>query len=201
MRHTKCACFPCPGGEGAQARRGTHMAGLLNRVALALGRAVLSLHYKVELRNVEAVRGLKGGIICPDHIAYVDPPLLITNLARYVQPRPVAYSGMYNVWFLKPVMRLVGTLPIESTWDGASDWKRYKIRRSLDVIRAAVHGGDTLLIYPSGQLRGGDKEQLGGKSSVFDLLKQFPDQPLVLARIRGLNGSLWSRYFTGGIRT
>ncbi len=176
------------------------MAGLMTRMGLALGRGLLSLHYKVEVKNIESVKGLKGGIICPDHIAYVDPPLLVTSLARHVVPRPVAYAGMYNVPFLKPLMKAVRTLPIESTWDGVSDWKRYKIRRSMDAIRAAVQSGDTLLIYPSGQLRGTETEQLGGKSSVYDLVKQFPEQPIVLARIRGLNGSLLSRYFTGGVR-
>ena len=177
------------------------MAGMMTRLGLAFARTLLSLHYKVEVKNIEAVKGLKGGMICPDHIAYVDPPLLVTNLARHVVPRPVAYAGMYNVSFVKPIMKFVRTLPIESTWDGASDWKRYKIRRSMDDIRAAVQSGDTLLIYPSGQLRGTDTEQLGGKSSVFDLAKQFPEQPIVLARIRGLNGSLVSRYFAGGVRT
>jgi acyl-CoA synthetase (AMP-forming)/AMP-acid ligase II/1-acyl-sn-glycerol-3-phosphate acyltransferase/acyl carrier protein len=177
------------------------MAGIMTRAGLALGRALLSLHYKVEVRNIEAVKGLKGGMICPDHVAYVDPPLLVTALAGHVVPRPVAYSGMYNVPFLKPLMQALRTLPIESTWDGASDWKRYKIRRSMDAIRTAVSQGDTLLIYPSGQLRGTATEQLGGKSSVHDLVKQFPGQPIVLARIRGLNGSVWSRYFTGGVRT
>ncbi len=177
------------------------MAGLTTRLGLAFARAILSLHYKVEVRNIEAVKGLKGGIVCPDHVAYVDPPLLVTSIARHVLPRPVAYAGMYNVPLLKPLMKAVRTLPIESTWDGVSDWKRFKIRRSMDAIRAAVESGDTLLIYPSGQLRGSETEQLGGKSSVFDLVKQFPDQPMVLARIRGLNGSVWSRYFTGGVRT
>ena len=177
------------------------MAGLKSRLGLAVGRALLSMHYKVEVKNLDAVKGLKGGIICPDHIAYVDPPLLLSSIAPHVVPRPVAYSGMYNVSFLKPLMQAVRTLPIESTWDGVSDWKRYKIRRSLDAVRTALQQGDTLLIYPSGQLRGTPTEQLGGKSSVYDLVKQFPGQPMVLARIRGLNGSVWSRYFTGGVRT
>ena len=177
------------------------MAGALKRIGLAIARAALSLHYKVEIKNIEAVKGLAGGIICPDHIALVDPPLLVSNIARHVLPRPVAYSGMYNVPLLKPLMQFVGTLPIDSTWDGVSDWKRYKIRGQLDDIRTAVEAGSTLLIYPSGQLRSGPIEQLGGKSSVYDLVKQFPQAPIVLARIRGLNGSVWSRYFTGGINT
>lgn len=176
------------------------MAGLMTRLGLAVARALLSMHYKVEVKNLDVLRGIKGGIICPDHVAYTDPPLLVTNIARHVVPRPVAYAGMYNIPFLKPLMQAVRTLPIESTWDGVSDWKRYKIRRSMDAIRAAVEAGDTLLIYPSGQLRGTETEQLGGKSSVFDLIRQFPGQPLVLARIRGLNGSVWSRYFTGGVQ-
>ena len=119
------------------------MAGMMTRLGLGFTRGLLSLHYKVEVKNIEAVKGLKGGMICPDHIAYVDPPLLVTNLARHVVPRPVAYAGMYNVSFIKPIMKLVRTLPIESTWDGASDWKRHKIRRSLDAIRSAVQSGVT----------------------------------------------------------
>ncbi|MGE3712392.1 MAG: AMP-binding protein, partial [Hyphomicrobiaceae bacterium] len=175
------------------------MVGLAKRLVLEVARFVLSLHYKVEVINIEAVKGLKGGIVCPDHVALADPPLFLTAIGRHVLPRPVTYSGMYNQRLLNPLMRLVGALPIDSTWDGVSDWKRFKIRKQLDVIRASVEAGDTLLVYPSGQLRGGEKEQLGGKSSVFGLIRDFPDQPIVLARIRGLNGSVWSRYFTGGI--
>ncbi len=175
------------------------MAGLLTRIGLGLTRTLLSLHYKVEVRNVAAVRGLKGGMICPNHVALVDPPLLMSSLAPYVQPRPVAYAGIYNNPILKPLMRFVRTVPIESTSDGTSDWKRFKIRRSMDTIRKAVTAGDTLLIYPSGQLRAAPTEQLGGKSSVYELMREFPEQPVVLARIRGLYGSLFSRYYTGGI--
>ena len=177
------------------------MTALVPRLALAFARRLFALHYKVEVRNLEAVKGLKGGIVCPDHIALADPPLFISTIGREVVPRPVAYSGMYNSALLNPFMRLVGALPIESTWDGASDWKRFKIRRQLASIKAAVESGSTLLVYPSGQLRSGEKESLGGKSSVYDLVQQFPNQPLVLARIRGLNGSVWSRYFTGGVKT
>ena len=172
------------------------MVAIAKRLALEFARALFSLHYKVTVKNIEAVAGLKGGIVCPDHIALADPPLLYTAIGRHVMPRPVAYSGMYNAPLLNPFMRMVAALPIESTWDGVSDWKRFKIRRQLDTIRSAVKAGDTLLLYPSGQLRGGPTEQLGGKSSVYDLIKEFPDQPMVLARIRGLNGSVWSRWFT-----
>ncbi len=177
------------------------MLKVLQRGGLALARVILALHYKVELKNADAVRGLKGGMICPNHVALADPPLLITAIGRYVVPRPVAYSGMYYAPLLNPLMRLIRAMPIDSTWDGVSDWKRFKIRRQLDVIRSAVAAGDTLLVYPSGQLRAGETEQLGGKSSVFELMREFGDQPLVLARIRGLHGSVWSRYFTGGVRT
>ncbi len=177
------------------------MVRFLKRAALGLARRFLSLHYKVETINPEALKGLNGGIICPDHIALVDPPLVYTAIGHILMPRPVAYSGMYNAPLLNPIMRLAGAMPIDSTWDGISDWKRFKIRRQMDAIRAAVERGDTLMVYPSGQLRGGDTEQLGGKSSVYELITAFPDQPIVLARIRGLHGSVWSRYFTGGIRT
>ena len=177
------------------------MVTFTKRLGIEFARALFSLHYKVTVRNIEAVAGLKCGIVCPDHIALADPPLFISAIGRHVLPRPVAYSGMYNAPLLNPIMRLVRALPIESTWDGVSDWKRFKIRRQLDAIKSAVKAGDTLLLYPSGQLRGGPKEQLGGKSSVYDLIKQFPEQPMVLARIRGLNGSVWSRYYTGGIKS
>ena len=176
------------------------MSGFMTRLGLSIGRRLMALHYKVEIKNLDAVKGLKGGVICPDHVAFVDPPLLVAHLAPYVLVRPVAYSAMYNVPMLKPLMQLLHTVPIESTADGASDWKRYKIRRTMDTIRDAVKARDTLLIYPAGQVRGAQKEQLGGKSSVYDIVTQFPDEPVVLARIRGLYGSVWSRYFGDGVQ-
>ena len=61
--------------------------------------------------------------------------------------------------------------------------------------------GDNIAIYPSGQLKAGTQEVLGGKTMVFDLLAQFPNTPVVIVELRGLMYSLASRYFTGGVQS
>ena len=62
-----------------------------------------------------------------------------------------------------------------------------------------VRKGSNFLIYPGGRLKLGEKEILGGSSIVHNLLCDCPDTKVVLVRITGFWGSMFSRALTGSV--
>ncbi|MBI2108692.1 MAG: AMP-binding protein [Parcubacteria group bacterium] len=168
------------------------------RFLLFIVRLLLPLHYRIRIKNIEAVKNFKGGLIMPDHVALIDPVILMSHVWRYTKARPVAYTGQFVQH--QHVMKLIRALPMDSTSDGASAWKVWKINKQKKAVQEALASGENILIYPSGQLRVGEFESLGGKTATFELMKQNPNAPILLVRIRGLRESLLSRFFTDGVQ-
>lgn len=159
--------------------------------------AVLSWRYKIVVKNGEALEDLSGAAICPDHAALIDPAILLKTVWPKTKARPVVYSGQYKK--LKPLMQLARALPLDSTSDGGGSWQKRRMDRQTEAYRQARMSGDNIVIYPAGQIRRGEKEEIVGKTAVYEMLMQDPAMPIILARIRGLHGSIFSCYHTGGV--
>ncbi len=162
---------------------------------LVLFRLLLAYHYKVETNNKQALHGLRGGIVAFAHSALSDPVITTSQIWPSAKPRPVVYRGQYDQY--PRLMKLVRAFPINSPKDGNGDWQRRAIALQLEAVREALAAGDNIMISPAGQIKTGLTEHLGMKSGVYDLVKSNPGAPLVLIRIRGLYGSVLSKYFTG----
>ena len=65
------------------------------------------------------------------------------------------------------------------------------------IAEQAEKAGGNFLIYPSGRLKRGPEEILGGASFVHTILQQCPEANVVLVRTTGLWGSRFSRALTG----
>ena len=73
-------------------------------------------------------------------------------------------------------------------------------RRTVEMMRSVVNGvknGDTFLIYPSGRLQRENVEFLGGARIASEIIKRCPDVRIVLVRVDGLWGSMFSCAETG----
>ena len=135
-----------------------------------------------------------------NHTALSDPFLVNRAIAlQGVNARFVTHTAMYNS--NKWLMDQLGAFPIPSTFDGKGDWTQEKIRRAIESVDTALASGEKIAIYPSGQLKAGRDEMLGGKTMVYDILARRPDTPVVIVELRGLLYSLTSRYFTGGVQS
>src|SRR5262245_52889649 len=59
-------------------------------------RLLLSLRYRVRVRGLEKLRGLKGPVlVLPNHPAYIDPPLVVSALWPALRLRPLVYEGLF----------------------------------------------------------------------------------------------------------
>src|SRR2546429_4435359 len=92
------------------------------RVLYAIGRPLVRTFYKVSAVGLDNLPD-GGFLLVPNHISWVDA--LVLQLAC---PRPIRYvidQEFYNKPILRPLMRMVGCIPID-------------VRHSRSAIRAAT---------------------------------------------------------------
>lgn len=174
------------------------MALSFKHSAILAASSLTALHYKLNVAGkLDAdTRGTLFVIL--NHTSLSDPILVARAMGlQGVHARFVSHTGMYerNKW----LMDQMGALPMPSTFDGKGDWTRDKIRRAGTNVAEALESGSNVAVYPSGQLKAGEQEVIGGKSMVFDLLAQRPETPVVIVELRGLMYSITGRYFSGGV--
>lgn len=162
---------------------------------------IISLRYKLDVRGSEAMdkdpSKKKGLILMPNHPALVDPLMLMLLFWPKYRIRPIVTEYIYDLWFLKPFMKLMKAVCVPTLTGKVN---QLKVKRTKDAIQAVVDGlqkGDNFIFYPSGALKASSKEALAGSSGAHDVIQKCPDAHVVLARTTGLWGSSFSRAIEG----
>ena len=167
------------------------MLRLLIRLIL---RGLLHLRYSIEItgRKKVAEKGSRGILFLPNHPALIDPVILTTVLNKKFRPRPLADAGQVNRRFIRKIVNLTRPIIIPDLFTyGRSG--RDVVVSALEEIVNGLKQGDNLIIYPSGRLYRGYREEIGGNSAVERIIKEMPDVRIVLVRTTGLWGSSFSR--------
>lgn len=165
-------------------------------------RAILSLRYKIEVKGLDTLNpdrlNRKGGILfLPNHPAHMDPFFLFMILWPKYRMRPLVIDYIFNLSFLKPLMKLVGALSIPNFESGVNEFKLKSAEKSLGEITEGLKSGQHFIVYPAGRLKAAGKELLGGASGAHDILQKSPEANVVLIRTTGLWGSSFSRAILG----
>jgi long-chain-fatty-acid--[acyl-carrier-protein] ligase len=162
-----------------------------------LGRRILRLRYRVEVSGLDALGELSGPtLVMPNHPGYIDPPLVLSHLHSKVRLRPVVFAGIYRIPVLRPLMRLVNALEVPELSEHSHD-ARQQTLVMIDTIVAGLERGDSFLIYPSGRVQRGEREELGAARAAAEILARCPQANVVLVRTRGLWGSRFTFAFSG----
>ena len=171
---------------------------IMRRLLAAIGLALLSLRYRIRVDKSELAkcRG-KRMLFLPNHSAEIDPIIMNTLLFSQFYPRPLVTEYFYYLKGARFMMQLVRALPVPNFEASANQWKVRQVEKCLKAVEKGLELGDNFLIYPSGQLKQEGHEVIGGSSFVERLLKACPDVQIVLVRMTGLWGSLFSRAITG----
>jgi long-chain-fatty-acid--[acyl-carrier-protein] ligase len=155
-----------------------------------IGRPLTRLRYRVEVRGLDQLRELRGpAIVLPNHPGHVDPVLVMTQLGGEMPLRPLVVSGMYQPFYLNPLMRFLNALEVPDLVQ-VSHTARDRVE---PLIRAVVDGldrGGRFLIYPAGRIERNGLEQIGATRAVADILAQRPETPVILVRTVGVWGSM-----------
>lgn len=164
-----------------------------------ISKSILGLRYRVTTTGLESLQGLKGALILPNHPAEIDPVIVSTYLWDQFKPRPVVLEKFYNLPAIRPVMRMINAIPMPDMEYDSGPYKRRRVERALDEVVETLKSGESILIYPAGRLSVSGEEKLGAASGVAAILQRYPDVPIVVVRIKGLYGSVFSKAPTGGI--
>ncbi len=147
---------------------------LLRFVVMLVVRSV----YKVRSINHAQLPAKGGVLLLANHVSYVDA--LILGAACERQVRFVMWDVLYNVWWMRWFLRIVGTVPISAT-------------RAKDAIRSvasALKEGQIVCLFPEGQItRHGNFNEL---RKGFELMARQGDATVVPVLLDGLYGSMFS---------
>lgn len=165
----------------------------------SLVKALISLRYDVTVTGLESITQRKGVLVIPNHPAEIDPVILSTYLWDLLKPQPVVIEGMYNLPFLKPLMKRIKAIPMPDMDFDAGPYKRRRIAHALEDVSDRLRRGENILIYPAGRLSVHGDERLGAASGVHTIIRNHPDVYVAMVRIKGLYGSIFSKALTGGV--
>ena len=144
--------------------------------------AAVRFTYKVKPVHMERIPATGGVLLLPNHVSYVDA--LIVGSASRRPVRFVMWDALYHLWWLKWLMRLIGTVPISAT----------RAKDAIRAVAAALKEGEIVCLFPEGQItrHGMINELLKG----FELMARQGDAQVVPVYLDGLYGSIFS--FQGG---
>ncbi|MDR0934543.1 MAG: MFS transporter, partial [Burkholderiaceae bacterium] len=147
----------------------------------------LSLRYRVTTSGLDTLNIKKPTLFLPNHPGLIDPFIVYSLLAAY-SPRPLVderqMTGLHGkavAWFLNAVLIPDIMRDGEKAAAGA--------RRGIHIILDSLKAGEHVLLYPSGRIYHAAKENIGGNSGAWSIIRQAPDIQAVLVRTTGLWGS------------
>ena len=164
----------------------------------AVARALLRLRYRIRIEGIEKLQGVKQALIFPNHPAQIDPLIITSCFWPYLEPSPVVSEKYYYLPGAGHFMRLLKAIPMPDMDVDGGRYKRKRVERANQASAELLRTGGSLLLYPSGRLMPRGLEQLGGNSGAQALLQAVPEATVVLVRVRGLFGSIFSKACTGG---
>lgn len=162
------------------------------------------LRYKVTYKGLDAIKeqlktAKTGTLFLPNHPAiFIDPLLITVPLLQSFAVRPLIVEYMFYHPFVHWAARLIQALPIPNFHTGFNTIKERRTKRMLDKMSDGLKKGERFLIYPSGTTKQGPREVLGGAFGVHHLISENPEVTIVLVRMTGLWGSMFSRALTHG---
>ena len=168
------------------------MLGPIRWAAWAVLRVVLSLRYKVTVVGTDAVLKRPGPyLIMPNHPAFADPPNLLVRLWSVFQMRPLLLETNFKSPLFAPLAWLLRGIRMPDIVKASAEDKR-RAEAAVGEVIAALRAGENVILWPSGRLSRDGAEHLGGARTAADVLAAVPNCTVVLARTRGLWGSMYS---------
>lgn len=173
------------------------MIHLFRLVLWMIGRLILSLRYRVQIDGLDQLKELKGPILLlPSHPAFVDPPLVFTNLYPYLRPRPLLFEDNFHNPFMYPLLFALDAIRVPNLAKVSAE-ARHKTGEAIQNVINALQAGQNVILWPSGRLERDGVERLGAARTVSDVLKSVPEVKMLLCRTKGLWGSRYSYGYDG----
>lgn len=168
------------------------MLWLIRWAAWFVLRVLFSLRYRVRVVGKPEVFRKPGPyLIMPNHPALVDPPNLIVTLWSTFQMRPLLLESNFKNPILGPFGWLLRAIKVPDIVRASAE-DRARAESAVAEVIASLKAGENVILWPSGRLSRDGGERIGGARTAADVLAAAPDVTVVLARTRGLWGSMFS---------
>ncbi len=166
-----------------------------------IGRAVLSLRYKVIVRGekelIKRSKDWKGILFLPNHTSHMDPLLFFLWFWPQFKMRPLIVEFISHFPVISSLIQMVRCVLVPDFETSINQYKLKKAEVAVQTIIKGIQQGDNFVIFPSGKFKNQSEEQLGGASSVHTVLQKAPHTHIVLVRFSGLWGSSFSKALVG----
>lgn len=176
---------------------------LVDLILVNFLRFALWLRYRIKVKGLEhlskdQLKNPGGVLLLPNHVAMVVDPLAITLSAwKKLLIRPTIVETYYFLPIVHSAMQWVNALPVPDFEKSTNSLKRKRHEKVMDELARGLKHGENFLVYPSGRVKFTNIENIGGASATHDLINNVPEANIVLVRIKGLWGSMFSRALTG----
>jgi acyl-[acyl-carrier-protein]-phospholipid O-acyltransferase/long-chain-fatty-acid--[acyl-carrier-protein] ligase len=157
----------------------TMLSDVLFRLFVVL---LTRLCYRIKIVGIENVPSTGGVLLVCNHTSWVDSLLVASTQQRRI--RFVIERQFYNIWWLKPICKLMRAVPI------SADDPPKKIIAALKEARSAMDEGFIVCIFAEGAItRTGMLQQFKGG---FERITKGTEYEIIPAYIGGAWGSIFS---------
>ncbi|MCK5225721.1 MAG: AMP-binding protein, partial [Planctomycetes bacterium] len=142
------------------------------------------LCYRIKVAGIENVPTNKSALLVCNHVSWVDGLLLAATQQRRI--RFIMDKSFYNKWWLRPICKLMGAIPIS-----ASDPPK-KIINSLRQARTAMDEGFIVCMFAEGVItRSGMMAEF---KAGFERILKGSKYDIIPVYLGGVWGSIFSYY-------
>lgn len=125
------------------------MQGAVLKIWLGFCRLAIKIFYRhYEVAGFENIPENRGVIFCANHANALVDPILVQAASEKLM-RPLARSGLFDKFWLKPVLSMLGAVPVYRASDEGSDVTRNQ--HSFSRVYELLEKGEWIIVFPEGQ--------------------------------------------------
>jgi len=100
--------------------------------------------YRIRVQGRDNIPEHGGALFVCNHVSFVDALLIQAATDRPL--RPIVFKGIYDLWYVKPFLRLARAIPI------SSQLRPRDMIKSLRDASEAIRNGEVVVIFAEGQI-------------------------------------------------
>jgi 1-acyl-sn-glycerol-3-phosphate acyltransferase len=168
---------------------------ILRHLVFSLVRLYYALFFNVSCSNKDKLQDLGGAIMLSNHVSRHDGQLILSCLYSTTRIRPTAYYKEYEHWAQRWPMILFGTISMSSPKTWTPEEREAQKQRTLDIMSRVLDNGNSILIFPAGGIRKGEKEEIAPYlTGAYDTIQAHFDHPVILIKLDGLGKHQYCKY-------
>ena len=152
-------------------------------------------HYDVQVVGEELLRDKSTHLVLPNHTAYIDPLILFSEM-WWLPISPMVDELFMRKRFYRHILNKADAIEVPDLNKSAmSREEGVAVAGQLSrIVLDSLNAGKQICFYPSGHVKTVDKEIIGNRRLAYEVCRELPEKVhVVLCRMRGLEGSQWSK--------